>query len=60
MTNFLKLLLILAVVAGGIIAAMLILGVGTVSENQETLLKILGVIGIVAVVGIISLLVARQ
>ena len=60
MSNFLKLIIILAVVAAGVIGALLVLDVGTVRENQIVFAKILGVLGIVAVVGIITMLVTRN
>lgn len=60
MSNFLKLIIILAVVAAGVIGALLILDVGTLRENQIVLAKVLGVLGIVAVVGIITMVVSRN
>ena len=60
MSNFLKLIIILAVVAAGILGALLILDVGTLRENQVMLAKILGILGIVAVVGIVTMVVSRQ
>ncbi|HEY4522888.1 MAG TPA: hypothetical protein VJK73_00770 [Candidatus Paceibacterota bacterium] len=60
MSGFLKLIIILAVVAAGIIGALIILDIGTVNESQLMLEKILGILGIVAVVGIVSMLLMRQ
>ena len=60
MSGFLKLIIILAVVAAGIIGALIILDIGTVNESQLMLEKFLGILGIVAVVGIVSMLLMRQ
>ena len=60
MSGFLKLIIILAVVAAGIIGALIILDIGTIKESQIVLAKVFGILGIVSVVGIISMLLMRQ
>ena len=60
MTNFLKLIILLAVVAPGAIGALLILNVGTISESQIVVEKVLGILAIVGVIGIVSMVLARQ
>ena len=60
MSNFLKLIIVLAVVAAGIIAALLLLNIGTIEESQIVIEKVFGILAIVAVVGIVSMLLMRQ
>jgi hypothetical protein len=60
MSNFLKLIILLAIVALGAIGGLLILNVGTVAESQLVIEKVFGILAIVGVVGVVSMVLARQ
>jgi len=60
MTSFLKIIVILAVVAAGIIGALLVLDIGTLQESRLLLEKVLGILGIIAIVGVVSMLLVRR
>ncbi len=60
MASFLKIIVILAVVAAGIVGALLVLDIGTLKESRVVLEKVLGILGIVAVVGVVSMLLTRK